>query len=268
MSKLKKEIILVLISGCLLVSLLFYMTYAWYTKVVSVQNMDFVVAEWDFNANHGNGKIAVNVYDYLNVKETKVAPGTEGCIPVQLCVSAAAQTDVVYALQIDTSGMDDRFKQRIHFYYYKSDADNGFQYTAASNPTKVEFDDDNYINGTLHVISGLNGTPETEKIVYVYWRWFYDYEEYVCYTYDIENSFYEELLECETQSDRDQKINDSELDSISKNELITLFLNLEENEKEYDDFDMAAAKNSDLYSTLMAATLNIMGAEATPIPKS
>ncbi len=147
----------------LLLSTLIYMTYAWYTKMVSVSGMKFDVAKWDFNANYAQTDFYVNVYKYSTLTEKKVAPGTSGYIPLELG-AGQSDTDVKYAISIDRSTMSPEFKERIFFYYEEG---NKKIYIGGAPGEEPSTDDATPIEGTIK----KNSSTELE----IYWEWIYEY---------------------------------------------------------------------------------------------
>ncbi len=154
----------------LLFSALIYITFAWYTKMVSVSGMKFEVAKWDFNANYSESEFYVNVYKFAEIADKKVAPGTSGYIPLQLG-AGQSEADVSFAISIDRSAMSEEFKERIFFYYYKNETDaanNNKTYIGGAPGTASNNENDSKpIEGTIK----QGGSQE----LMIYWEWIYEY---------------------------------------------------------------------------------------------
>ncbi len=185
---LKKPLAKVIITGVILLLLLaaiIPMTVAWYTKMVSVSDLKFEAAKWDFTANFAIDDIKVNVYEYSTLTKEKAAPGTEGFIPLKLS-AFQSDTDIEYRVTISKDTMSEEFQQRIFFYYLadptkpRSDISNRVYF--------VEEDKENGIDATVMkgiikrpdqktdgTIIPTDGTGSVE--VMIYWEWIYEAPE-------------------------------------------------------------------------------------------
>lgn len=162
MKDLKKKGILMLVSGLLLVCVLLYSSFAWYTKMTSVHSLVFNLAKWDFNANYQQDSFKVNVYEYSQINSQKAAPGTRGYIPLQLSANRS-DADVDYTITVDSSTMSPEFQNRIYFYYL-DDEDREVVFVA-------EGEDKTSLIGSLE--------KNKKEVVNIYWHWLYDYNEYL-----------------------------------------------------------------------------------------
>ena len=158
MKDLKKKSILLGVSVVMVVVAAILFTYAWYTKMTSVNGLDFNVARWDFNASKLSDDVLVDVYRYAAVNEDKAAPGTSGEIPVELSAEDS-DVDVAYKITLDNSIMSEEFQKRLIFTYKN-----------ASGQVKSL----TYTDGPEGII-----VKETSSIVKLYWHWVYDYDEAV-----------------------------------------------------------------------------------------
>ncbi len=144
----------------LLLSTLIYMTFAWYTKMVSVSGLKFDVAQWDFTANYAQDDFTVNVFNYSTLTSDKVAPGASGYIPLRLG-AGQSDTDVSYAISIDRSSMSEEFRARIFFYYM----DGSTKKYIGGSPTSPDAGKEP-IEGEIK--------KGTNSELMIYWEWIYE----------------------------------------------------------------------------------------------
>ncbi len=162
------KLIVCAVSLVLLLSSLIYMTWAWYTKMVSVAGMKFEVAKWDFTANYAMDDFYVNVDTYSAITGQHAAPGTTGWVPLKLG-AGQSDTDVSYEISIDRSTMSEDFRQRIFFYYFEKDENTNTDLKTyiGDSPKSTDRKIDK-IEGTI--AKGDNGQSVT-----IYWEWIYQY---------------------------------------------------------------------------------------------
>jgi hypothetical protein len=153
MKPLRRKLVMLILSFLLLAAAVIYATNAWYTKMVSVADMEFEVARWDFAANQQLDDMVLNIYEYSTLHDQLVAPGTAGYIPIQL-TALESDTDVNYYITVDKSPMSEEFKKRIRIYYKDGTGEHDFH------------NDGNDLSGVL--IKG------TETTVIIYWEWIYE----------------------------------------------------------------------------------------------
>jgi hypothetical protein len=126
MKPLRRKLLMLIISFLLLIAAVIYATSAWYTKMVSVADMEFKVARWDFAANQQLDDMVLNIYEYSTLNNQLVAPGTAGYIPIQL-TAEGSDTDIDYYITVDKSKMSEEFKKRIRIYYKVGDQEFDFK---------------------------------------------------------------------------------------------------------------------------------------------
>lgn len=152
----KKKALLALASMGLLVIVLVYGTIAWYTNIANVTGLTFDVANFDFTVNYAADNFIIQIDDYLNVKDSKAAPGTGGVIPIK--VSATGDVGATYAINLDFSDMAPEFMERIRFFYYTYDSNTGYtEHVLDENAEDID--------GTITAAGSV-----TE---YIYWEWMY-----------------------------------------------------------------------------------------------
>ena len=165
MKVLAEKSILLIISIILLVLVIVMLTYAWFTRMTSVTDLQFDVARWDFSANYLEDDISLNVYRYTEVDNengTLVAPGTSGEIPILLSAENS-DTDIEYTIHVDKSYMSEEFQERLYFY-----EDEEMTKMIVYNVTPKG---DEVSNVTGEIKAG--GT----KLVKVYWKWIYEFDD-------------------------------------------------------------------------------------------
>ena len=150
-----KKAVLLGASALLLAAAVFYLTSAWYTKMVSVAGMEFSAAQWDFTASHTVDDMYINVYSYASLTTHKAAPGTAGYIPIVLSASES-DSDVDFRITVDKSTMSEEFQQRFRFYYKTTE-----------DGTETDFSDSSVeMTGTI---------PYRQSVtVHIYWEWLYE----------------------------------------------------------------------------------------------
>lgn len=160
MKNIRKRALLAVVALALLIGIAVYMTYAWYTRMTGVSATQFHVARWDFNANYQIDSFVVNVYEYSSVYGHNIAaPGTAGTLDL-LLGAGTSDTAVTCSIQVDKSGMSEEFQDRIYFYYRDS---SGIMQELIMDETSVTC-----------IIE-----PQSSSIVTMYWKWLYDYDEYL-----------------------------------------------------------------------------------------
>lgn len=156
----KKRALLLLASLGVLVTVLVYGTIAWYTNISNVAGMTFDVAEFEFKTNYAGENFLIQVDDYLTSNADKAAPGTGGVIPIR--VSVKGDSGAAYAINLDFTGMEEEFKERIRFFYYVLE-DGKYVEKLLDGETED-------IVGTIK--AGNNGV-ESAVTEYIYWEWIY-----------------------------------------------------------------------------------------------
>ena len=172
---LKKKGLVLVASLALLVAVLIAGTVAWYTRVSNVTALNMNVAKFDFNANYAYKDFDVNVDEFKNITEGMAAPGSRGVVPLKI-MATASDVDVTYSIGLNFTEMDDRFKERIRFYWFSKDASGNPKMHVIDPATSVQTD--NYIKGII--AAGNNpSTPAEKKYNYefIYWEWIYDLSE-------------------------------------------------------------------------------------------
>jgi len=167
---LRNKAIMLGISVLLLVSVLLYLSYAWYTKMTSVSNLEFSTAKWSMNANDHIDNFLVSVYRYPSIlggeQENLAAPGTSGYIPIVLSAKNS-DSDASYEISLNKATMSEEFQKRIYFYTSGTDMTSATEFVFTSTPSRAKND----IEGVVKA-----GTKNTE---FIYWHWVYDYDEYL-----------------------------------------------------------------------------------------
>lgn len=249
--EMKKKSAMLIISIALLIAAIVLLTYAWYTKFTSVSNIEFDLAEWDYRADYQVDDVVANVYDSAQITRQKVAPGTEGYIPVILSAEKS-DADVEYFVRVNRTGMSSEFQQRIGFYYRNGDTLEDFRDKNFDNDTLIEFDKN---NEDTHLLAGKI-TKGQEKQITVYWRWVYDLREAIQKGLAIRPATVEEArwtalkaaaLDNNTSDDVFYKTYTPECDA-------------------WDEFDTKVGRHPDAYVQEMNAMLKITGAEIKPVP--
>ena len=176
---LKRKTLLLGVTFVLLIALIVAGTAAWYTRVSNVSGITMKVAEFDFNANFQSDDFLVNAASYSNVEDFEIAPGTIGCIPIDVSASGSG-VNVDYKLALNFTDMADEFKQRIRFFYFADTNNDGVVEEITFNPSDASAG----IEGTLNV----HDADDAEHNEYIYWEWVYDLNP-KCY-YDINNKMW------------------------------------------------------------------------------
>ena len=172
----KKKGLVLMASLALLVAVIIAGTVAWYTRVSDVTALNMNVAKFDFSANYAYEDFTVDVDNFINVTPKKAAPGTRGIIPIKI-MATSSDVDVTYSLGINFANMDDRFRERVRFYYFTREEVSPGIYKPKMHvldpSSSVQIS--NYITGTIP-----RGTdprvPEDKQFNYefIYWEWIYD----------------------------------------------------------------------------------------------
>lgn len=171
----KKKSVMLFVSLALLITAAVFLTFAWYTKMTSVSNAQFDLAQWDFRAEFQSGEVIANVYQSAQVSNNKVAPGTEGEIPLRL-LATQSNTDVDFYIIVDNvTETSPEFQQRLIFYYRNGDTSEDFQKTGTDITADTLFKFD---YGQSQILAGKI-TKGEYKDVTIYWRWVYDFQEAV-----------------------------------------------------------------------------------------
>ena len=169
MKELHKKAIMLGIAFLLLVSVLLYLSYAWYTKMTSVTHLEFQTADWNMNANENIDNFTVNVYRYPPIQNGVgdiAAPGTSGYVPIVLSAKRS-DSDADYVISVNKGTMSEEFQKRIYFYTSATDFSSATEFVFTTTAER----DKNVVTGTV-----LAGASNTE---YIYWHWVYDYDEYL-----------------------------------------------------------------------------------------
>lgn len=259
--EIKRKSLMLVFSVVLLAVAVVYFAYAWYTKMASVSSLQFDAAQWDYRANYQSGEVYVNVYKYSNVENQKVAPGTEGYIPVKLSATES-DTDISFQLTVIKDSLSAMFGERLIFYYRNGDTNPAYRkgYNAATDKysggytadSLIEFDDDHLLENTIKF--------GQEKQVTFYWRWVYDAREAIekglaSRPDGSSNTRYTTITETVwNQMKTDAAAMTSE-QFLAKYPVYC---------SEWDAYDTQVGKYPDAYEDDMAALVKIFGAQIVP----
>lgn len=191
---LRKKSLLFFVSSMVLVTILIMAGIAWYTRVANTYAVSFDVAEYDLAVNENVDKeYLLDIFEYSNVTNEKMAPGTVGCIPLKLS-AYRSDVDVTYSVSIQsfiphTDEMN--IQQHMRFYYLKEG--NSIHYGDAVLPKRngnniVYFKEGNttytkeYLdninkdnnNATLSEIKDTIKKGDNSKTLCIYWEWYWD----------------------------------------------------------------------------------------------
>ncbi len=212
--KLRTRVIFCAVAGVLTFASLVYLGVAWYTRITSTHAVTFDVADYELAMDDNTeNEFLVNVYDYSNVKEKTMAPGTAGYIPIRLS-GRHSDIEVDYSILFQNKMVED-MQKRIRFFYLRHKSAVGKERPVVLSleykegvPTIVESDrwlfmkspdtlpssyiekvyfpvadptvggtnlEDFTINGTLTLKD--EGTGTADKMIYIYWEWYLDAED-------------------------------------------------------------------------------------------
>lgn len=183
---LRKKSMMLMLTGSLTVVVLAALTIAWYTRVANTYAVTFDVADYDLTMNENvENEYLLNVYDYSQVTNQKMAPGTIGWIP--LVISAYhSDVEVDYFISLD-SKMPENLRNHIRFFVLQDKTTGKYVYdngqgtlfdTVAKldNYTKVPLTPSYNNEGTATVVTDsvrLTDANKT-KTLYIFWEWFWD----------------------------------------------------------------------------------------------
>lgn len=189
----KKSVLLVTVS-LVLVAVVAALAIAWYTRLANTYAVTFDVADYDLAVNNNvDDEYLLNVYDYAQVKNQTMAPGTIGWIPMEIS-AFRSDVDISYTIELDTK-MPEELKKRIRYFYL------------VENDGKIHYGD------AVSTATGLNsyrrrylceGMPENsdysavitdhldkgeKKTLCLYWEWYYDAQS----TYEKEKTVFQNV---------------------------------------------------------------------------
>ena len=164
-SKLKRRGLALGAALALLIGVLVAGTVAWYTQLSNITGMTLNAAKIDIRANYASNTVIINANEYLNVDNNKAAPGTKGVIPLRVDAEGS-ETAVDYSISLNFSSMADEFKNRIRFYYYKTE--NGTTSEVTIDPATAAATD-----------SAIFGEVAKQGVnfEYIYWEWVYELDD-------------------------------------------------------------------------------------------
>ncbi len=191
--------ILMAVTGALIFSSLVYLGVAWYTRIATTHAVTFEVADYELAVNDNTeNEFLVNVYDYSNVKEKTMAPGTAGYIPLRMS-ARHSDIDVDFSIVVKNR-MSQKMQQHIRFFYLVDSTGKPVVCSLDKKGVVVPEDQDKFMSDPNKVPTGLQkryfgvypeetptdfteftiqGTLQmnTEKVIYIYWEWYLDAED-------------------------------------------------------------------------------------------
>lgn len=184
---LRKKSMMLMLTGTLTVVVLAALTIAWYTRVANTYAVTFDVADYDLTMNENvENEYLLNVYDYSQVTNKKMAPGTIGWIP--LVISAYhSDVEVDYFISLD-SKMPADLRNHIRFFVLKDKTTEKYVYDDGNGifSTVAKLDNDNYtkvpltpsynnVGDATVVTDSIRLTDANKtKTLYIFWEWFWD----------------------------------------------------------------------------------------------
>lgn len=191
---LRKKSLLFFVSSMVLLLILLMAAIAWYTRVANTFAVGFNVADYDLAVSENIDKeYELNIFDYSNVTNQKMAPGTVGWIPLKLS-AYRSDVDVTYTVALESKMPADDKKnmnvlKHMRFYYLKKDGktyygDRVIPEPGTNNTVKFEGYTKEYLNDVtrnekevnngLTTISDTITKGEEPKTLCIYWEWYYD----------------------------------------------------------------------------------------------
>ena len=187
---LRKKSLLFFVSSMVLLIILLMAAIAWYTRVANTFAVGFNVADYDLAVSENIDKeYELNIFDYSNVTNQKMAPGTVGWIPLKLS-AYRSDVDVTYTVALESKMPADVLKH-MRFYYLEEADGKTIHYGDRVEPTrnsdntvsfknykKVYLDDltkdSSKTNNGLSTISDVLAKGTKGETLCIYWEWYYD----------------------------------------------------------------------------------------------
>ncbi len=187
-NRMRNKAIIVASIGCVITACMFYIGFAWYTRISNIHVVTFDVAEYELAVNDNtDNEFLVNVYEYSNVKNKTAAPGTAGYIPIKLSARHSA-VSVDFSITWGNL-MITELQKHIRFFYLvdgggnpivcdlnedgKTVVDDHKKYfltsPSSSNPAGTS---KKYLTETSTIQGVVN--MYCEKVIYIYWEWYLD----------------------------------------------------------------------------------------------
>ena len=189
----KKSVLLVTVS-LVLIAVVAALAIAWYTRLANTYAVTFDVADYDLAVNNNvDDEYLLNVYDYSEVKNQTMAPGTIGWIPMEIS-AFRSDVDISYSIELD-SKMPEELKKRIR-YFYLVESDGKIHYGDAVNTvagldsyTRRYLCEDMPESSPYSAVITDNLGKGEKRILCLYWEWYYDAQS----AYHTENSRFQNV---------------------------------------------------------------------------
>lgn len=181
---LRKKSAMLMLTGSLVVVVLAALTIAWYTRVANTYSVTFDVADYDLTMNENvDQEYLLNVYDYSQVTNQKMAPGTIGWIPLEIS-AYHSDVEVEYFISLD-SKIPENLRNHLRFFVLK-DSQDKYVYRDTNDKFSTVAKLDSYTKVVL--TPSINGTgnatviqdtikltdAQKTKTLYIFWEWFLD----------------------------------------------------------------------------------------------
>lgn len=193
---LRKKSLLFFVSSMVLLIILLMAAIAWYTRVANTFAVGFNVADYDLAVSENIDKeYELNIFDYSNVNNQKMAPGTVGWIPLKLS-AYRSDVDVTYTVALESKmPTDDKNNMNVlkhmRFYYLTESDGKTIHYGDRVEPTRnsdntVSFKGykkvylDKLTKNSSETNNGLSTITDTlakgtqGATLCIYWEWYYD----------------------------------------------------------------------------------------------
>lgn len=180
---LRKKLLLMVSAGLMLLVVLVALGIAWYTRVGNVYSITFEVADYDLAVNRNvDDKFLLNVYEYAEVTNKKMAPGTIGWLPLEISTEYS-KVDVAYSIFIE-SQMATTIRKHFRFFVLKetaattadSEKIETYHYGDAVAQDQLSKYDLEVLNSPDDVIQGSMKAGSKETLC-IYWEWYLDAED-------------------------------------------------------------------------------------------
>lgn len=188
---LTRKAVMVLVSGLIVVAVLVAVAIAWYTRIVNSYSVTFEVADYDLAINNDQKQFMLNVYEYSEVVNRKMAPGTIGWFPLDISAKYS-QVNVDFTIAIENL-MPERIAKHFRIFALmkaEPDGSGGYTYKLYYGDALQKADDiyatipdtegiplykKKYIDTTDVAITDVMPKGEN-KILCIYWEWYLDAE--------------------------------------------------------------------------------------------